>query len=461
LKRKTEWKFIIILLILGLLSVNINMTGITMAQVTHDVAVVEVTPYPTKVGLGLDKLVNITVAVANQGTENENFSVTVSYDSTTINSTLIETKTVVNLAANTTQTLNFAWDTSNVTVGKYSINTTASFVPDETDKADNTHIGTIYVVSPYIAVRPRSTVDATLTPGKNYTISIITNYDGSDIWGYQFVLTYNPLVLEGVEVVNGDLITGANATFSTNSFNNTIGKLGMTGAFGLDVTTTPPTKVTFTGPGILANVTFTIIGEGDSFIEFDLLDSELKRETPGDNIIDDFTNLKSDPTLGKILSGLFQNVEEVVHDMAVISLDFSPNNVTAGELVTINVTIENRGNIIEEVSVTVYWGFGGGVPIHPIGDPEIVTIGSGENITMSFTWDTTEVTGGTHPLSAVVDLPDVFTDANPLDNMLKIDFAVTVKIFQGTPLPILPIISVVAGIAALVVIYIVIRRIRK
>jgi hypothetical protein len=45
--------------------------------------------------------------------------------------------------------------------------------------------------------------------------------------------------------------------------------------------------------------------------------------------------------------------------------------------------------------------------------------------------------------------------------MLKIDDAVTVKIFQGTPLPILLIISVVAGIAALVVIYIVIRRIRK
>jgi hypothetical protein len=161
------------------------------------------------------------------------------------------------------------------------------------------------------------------------------------------------------------------------------------------------------------------------------------------------------------LSGLFQNVEEVVHDMAVISLDFSPNNVTAGELVTINVTIKNMGNIIEEVSVTVYWGFGGGKPLHPIGDPETVTIGSGENITMPFTWDTTEVTGGTHPLSAVVDLPDVLTDANPLDNMLKIDDAVTVKIFQGTPLPILLIISVVAGIAALVVIYIVIRRIRK
>jgi hypothetical protein len=457
MKRKTTWKFLIILLILGLLGININLPGITVAQVTHDVAVVEVTPYPTKVGLGLNESVDITVVVANKGTENENFTVTVSYDST-----VIETQNVTDLTPTTNRTLNFAWDTSNVTVGTYSINATAIFVPD-TNTADNTLISDskVYVVSPYITILPRTTVDTTLTPGKNYTISIYTNYNGSDIWGYQFMLTYNTRVLEGVEVVNGDLIKGGDVTFIAGDFNNAQGKLGLTAGFFTISVGEPLNKTS--GPGILANVTFTIVGEGDSPIELVTGSSgtELKRGGSIDNIIDYFTDLNTDPAKGKILSGLFQNVEEVIHDMAVISLDFSPNNVIAGELVTINVTIKNKGNIIEEVNVTVYWDFGVGAPSHPIGDPETVTIGSGENKTIGFTWDTTEVTGGPHPLIAEVNLLGGLTDVNPLDNMLKIDDAVTVRIFQGTPLPIDLIIIVVVVIAALVVIYIVIRRIRK
>jgi len=466
MKRKTPWKFLIILLIVGLLSININMTSITVAQVTHDIAVVSVTPYPTKVGLGLNESVNITVVVVNQGTENENFTVSVYYDSATINSTFIETQNVTNLASSTNTPLNFAWDTSNVTVGTYSINATASSVPGETDtdKADNTVISTVDVVSPYITMLPRNTVDTTLKEGENYTISIITDYNGSDIWGYQFVLTYNPLILNGTSVTNGPVISTEDVTFVAGTFNNTIGKLGLTLALSENKSAGYPyPTLNNTGPGVLANVTFTIVGEGDSSIEFDVVDTKLKR-TDNTNIIGRFTNLDPDPTSGKILDGFFQNVEEVVHDIAVTKLDFSPNNVTAGEPVNINVTIKNKGTVTEEVIVTVYWGFSysAGIPLHPIGDPATVTLGSGENKTLAFTWDTTEVTGGTHPLIAVVDYSfGGIEDANPLDNMLKIDDAVIVTIFQGTPFPIETIIIVVVVIAALVAIYIIIRKIRK
>lgn len=463
MKRKTPWKFLIILLIVGLLSININMTSITVAQVTHDIAVVSVTPYPTKVGWGLNESVDITVVVANQGTENENFTVTVYYDNATINSTLIETQDVTDLASNTNTTLKFEWNTTNVPIGRYSINATAIFVPD-TDTADNTVIpdSTVDVVSPYITMLPRNTVDTTLKKGENYTVSIITDYEGDDIWGYQFGLTYNPLILNGTSVTNGPVISTEDVTFIPGTFNNTEGRLGLTLAISEDKSVDYPYPLlNNTGPGVLANVTFTIVGEGDSPIEFDVVDTKLKR-TDNTNIIGRFTNLKTDPTQGKILDGFFQNVEEVVHDMAVIDLVFSPNNVTAGEPVNINVTIKNKGTVPEEVSVTVYWGFGGGVPLHLISDPETVTIGSDENKTMPFTWDTTEVTGGTHPLIAVIDYSSVvIEDANPLDNMLKIDDAVIVKIFQGTPLPIETIIIIVVVIAALVAIYIIIRKIRK
>jgi len=39
--------------------------------------------------------------------------------------------------------------------------------------------------------------NTTLMPGTNFTISIKTNYTGTDIWGWQFNLSYNPLVLHG------------------------------------------------------------------------------------------------------------------------------------------------------------------------------------------------------------------------------------------------------------------------
>jgi hypothetical protein len=458
MKRKATWKFLIILLIFGLLSININMTGITVAQ-TRDVAVVEVTPYPTKVGLGLNESVDITVVVANQGTEYENFTVTVSYDST-----FIETQNVTDLASGTNTTLNFAWDTSGLAVGKYSINATAIFVPD-THTADNTGISTVSVVSPYVAVRPRRTVDTTLTPGKNYMVSIITDYNGSDIWGYDFTLTYNPLVLEGVEVVNGDLIKEDDLQFIAGTFNDTTGRLEQTTAFSMNLSAPLPyPPVNNTGPGVLANVTFTIVGEGESSITLvrgPIGTTTALKRTDGTNVVDYVTDVDPNPARGKFFDGFFQNVEEVVHDMAVIDMVFSPNNVTAGEFVSINVTIENKGTGLEEVEVTVYWGFSAGVPLQPIGD-ETVTIGSEENKILPFEWDTTEASAGTHPLSAVVDYTFVgIEDANPLDNIKTIDDAVTVKIFAGTPFPIETIIIVVVVIVALVALFFIIRRIRK
>jgi len=424
------------LLILSPLYVNIM--GIGTAQVTHNVAVVEVTPYPTKVGLGLRELVYITVVVENQGTENENFSVTVSYDST-----VIETQNVTDLDSDTNMTLNFAWDTFDIAVGTYSINATASIVPDETVTADNTVISKVYVVSPYIAVLPRATVETTLTPGKNYTISIYTNYNGSDIWGYQFALTYNPLVLHCVEVVNGDLITEGDVTFIAGTFNNTEGRLRLTMACSLNESAPPPYPLlNNTGPGLLANVTFTIVGVGDSPIELiagmEGSTTELKR-VDGSNIIDFLTNLHPKPTQGKFLKGLFQNVEEVVHDIAVTKLDFSPNNVTAGEPVTINVTIKNKGTLTDEVSVTVYWGFALGLPLHSIGDPKIVLTGVDEKKNVSFIWDTTEVPMGIYPLTAAVDLLGGVTDVNQLNNMLRIDDAVEVKWMHVDPITIVSV----------------------
>jgi len=204
------FKFSLSMLVLSLVSVN--MIEITAAQVDHDIAVISVTPSLTSVRLG--ELVNVTVIVENQGTANEtNFNVTVYYDAT-----VVKTKTVQNLEAGASTTLTFTWNTTGVreevynTTKKektYFINATASTVAGETETGDNTLLSpsTVTIMSYYITVIPQSTVDPDLTPGKNYTVSIYTDYNGSDIWGWQFELEYNPNVLHG-GISNTDTWTG-------------------------------------------------------------------------------------------------------------------------------------------------------------------------------------------------------------------------------------------------------------
>jgi len=123
--------------------------------------------------------------------------------------------------------------------------------------------------SPYIVVVPESTVTTDLTVGMLYTISVYTDYTGDDVWGYEFMLTYNPSVLEGYEVVNGDLITEeefpGRVMFLSAGFDNTAGKLGLTGAGVFFLPPFLPPGLT-SGPETLAYVTFRVVGTGTSDI---------------------------------------------------------------------------------------------------------------------------------------------------------------------------------------------------
>jgi len=163
--------------------------------------------------------------------------------------------------------------------------------------------------SPAIYISPAyvSTGDPWSAAGTNYTFSIMTDYDGSDVYGYEFKLTYDPSVLEGVAVVNGDLITAGSGTiiWEPGPFNNTSGELELTGN-GFYYSTPPPPLVS--GPGTLANVTFTVVGYGVSNITF--VESETRligfKEEGGEweeyNIIEEYF-----PSLGHMEGSLFYN----------------------------------------------------------------------------------------------------------------------------------------------------------
>jgi PKD repeat protein len=96
----------------------------------QDTAITEVVLSKIKVTTG--ESLTIDVTAVNKGTATETFNVTVYY-----NNTLLETKTVSELAAGGDKTMSFDWDTQGVAEGVYMIKAVAESLPGETRNADN------------------------------------------------------------------------------------------------------------------------------------------------------------------------------------------------------------------------------------------------------------------------------------------------------------------------------------
>jgi len=97
----------------------------------HDIAIVKAIPSQPKIAQ--NTTVNITVDVENQGTFDEtNINVTAQY-----NSSLFYNVTI-NLTRSEERHLQIPWDTTNISIGTYTIYVNASKVPDEINITDNT-----------------------------------------------------------------------------------------------------------------------------------------------------------------------------------------------------------------------------------------------------------------------------------------------------------------------------------
>jgi PKD repeat protein len=100
----------------------------------QDIAVVELVLSKIKVVTG--ESLTIDVTASNKGTATETFNVAVYY-----NDTLLETQTSTNLAAGSSETLTFSWDTQELEEGVYMVQAMAESLPGETYTADNSMTG--------------------------------------------------------------------------------------------------------------------------------------------------------------------------------------------------------------------------------------------------------------------------------------------------------------------------------
>ena len=115
-----------------------------------------------------------------------------------------------------------------------------------------------------VYVDPPRILDLTMVPGTRFTINITVDYV-ENLWLWQFDLFYNASVLKGISIEVGPFIGSAGGTVMPLpglGFNNTEGKLALTGALLLE----QDPELCPDGGGVLASVTFEVVSLGGSDI---------------------------------------------------------------------------------------------------------------------------------------------------------------------------------------------------
>jgi parallel beta-helix repeat protein len=115
-------------------NITLVATNIPIGGFVHNIAITNVEASSKTAILG--DAVIVTVDIENQGDFNETFVVTVFHN----NDVVTPTQNVTNLMPKTSTTLTFIWNTTDATVGEYTIKAQASVVPGESYISDNTFI---------------------------------------------------------------------------------------------------------------------------------------------------------------------------------------------------------------------------------------------------------------------------------------------------------------------------------
>ena len=261
----------------------------------------------------------------------------------------------------------------------------------------------------------------------NITVSIA---DVSDLYGWQFNLTFNSAVLEALEFYEGPflkeaaLAQGGDTYELPTTFNNTAGWVFAGRAFS------SPLDDGASGSGILAYVTFNATAEGTSSLQF---------YAPG---TDTFLNtMDPDTQLPERISftpvGGSVNVA-LVHDVAVTGLTVSESRVTVGANVSIVVNVKNNGSVAETFDVTLTY------------DSIVIEIravsglAAGDSKSLSFTWNTKDLATQDYTVTATASTVSGETQTS--------NNADSVVVSVVSPAPIIPMEMLVAAIIVIVIV---------
>jgi hypothetical protein len=157
-------------------------------------------------------------------------------------------------------------------------------------------------------------------------------------------------------------------------------------------------------------------------------------DAEGTSILDLHNTKLSTPAGGEIthdeVDGSFTNVN--IHDLVVTSVTPSKNRIaTAGESLTLDVTVANPGDFNETFYVTLTYD--GNLIDNQTG----IFLDIDQNTTLTFTWDTTGLADAEYTVraQAILSVLDNYPDNNILDAKVRIGVIRDVAVITVTPLP--------------------------
>jgi len=277
-----------------------------------------------------------------------------------------------------------------------------------------------------IFVDPASIVNETKVPGGNIIVYVkIADVPASPgAAGVQFKLEWNSTVLVGwkIEIEAGHFMDPAgvetaegNLWIITKKIQPGYAEYAVT--YYDIVAAKSRGTVPRLGSGTLAKITLNITSIGSTGLNFD-----------GDNtIVGDENAVPLDRTLQ---NGLFDNRPAAPppppaegHDVAVVNVEPASPIIYDDWAVNITVTAMNNGSFTESFTVTVYYN-----DSNTIGAQGVTNLLPGENVTLVFTWNTSETTQSLYTPYNIKAEASTVTNETETDNNLFADGPVTVVI---------------------------------
>ena len=367
----------------------------------HDVAVVTVLPSANPIAPNSN--LELTTLVRNEGTTRETFTVSTYFDDV-----LLGTAQVPDLAPYAVAFFSYAINPTVITLGNHTISAVIPPLPNEADLTDNTYNDTVIVESTQpvpthdIAVISVTTSSTAVLVGDTLGIDVVVLNKGNYSETFDLSVYYNNSLIGTHNIIGLASLTEISSSFTWNTSS--------------------------INPGIY----------------------QISASAPLPN--------DTSPSNNSLVDGLVEVMTKPqIHDVAVLNVVPHPVVVNAGQIVSINVTVKNKGSFIESFHVTVYYN-------HTIVDNKLVTdLAPSAESELFFEWNTTGVVPNTYVISAVAGT--VEGETRLTDNTF-VDGNVTII----SPLSLPPnewlfffIIVVIAGIAGVILLFLIfaLDRIRR
>jgi subtilase family serine protease len=331
-----------------------------LPQVTHDVEITALSASPNVTEIGT--LIAIAATVKNLGSVPESFNVIFFYDNFPFADLQVDF-----LAPSTEKELAYTWDTSNMMEGNYTIKAHIPPLPDEQNITNNLYVdGTVWIKAPHPIAKEH-----------NIAITAVSASAYQAYIGDSIEIT--------VKVANlGDFAETTNVTAHANM---------------LDINSR-----NFLFMEAHSNMTLSFIWNTSNMDPGDYTIWAFADYVPGETKLDD--NVFTD---GMIT--LRAQPAHYIHDVAVISVQPQSQSIFVGQELTILAKVKNKGNATESFNVTLYYDS------NPIQKITVYSLPPTNEQTLTFQWDTNNVTPGNYTISAYAE--PVPEETNTNDNTYR------------------------------------------